>query len=72
SSGHLGANAVEAFNRLGEESATKAVPAVLLLGDQQEVWRSSARTNEYRTVLQMPVKSRQLRQSILKVLGDPR
>ena len=72
SSWHLGANAVEAFNRLGEESATKAVPAVLLLGDQQEVWRSSARTNEHRTVLQMPVKSRQLRQSILKVLGDPR
>jgi len=72
SSGHLGASAVKAFNRLGEESATKTVPAVLLLGDQQGAWRESASTGAHREVIQMPVKSRQLRQSILNVLGDPR
>ena len=72
SSGHLGANALKAFNRLGEESATKTVPAVLLLGDQQGAWREKVSPGDHREVIQMPVKSRQLRQAILKVLGDPR
>ena len=35
SSGHLGRAALEAFNRLGQESRLKHLPAVLLLGEQQ-------------------------------------
>jgi serine/threonine-protein kinase len=68
SSGHLGANALQAFNRLSQEGATKKVPAVLLLGDQQSDWRKQASQDHHRGVLQMPVKSRELRSAILKVL----
>jgi serine/threonine-protein kinase len=68
SSGHLGADALRAFNRLNEEGATKQVPAVLLLGDQQSDWREQAAAGRHRDVLQMPVKSRELRSAILKVL----
>ena len=73
SSGHIGTNALEAFNKLGEEAATKQVPAVLLLGDQQAKWLKQAHVNRHRGVLQMPVKSRDLRSAILKVLkgGQP-
>lgn len=68
SSGHLGNNALQAFNRLSQEGATKRVPAVLLLGDQQSEWKKQASADQRRGVLQMPVKSRELRSAILKVL----
>ena len=68
SSGHIGANALQAFNRLSQEGATKQVPAVLLLGDQQADWRKQASADRHRGVLQMPVKSRDLRSAILQVL----
>lgn len=68
SSGHLGAGALQAFNRLSQEGATKQVPAVLLLGDQQSEWKQQASADRHRGVLQMPVKSRDLRTAILKVL----
>lgn len=71
SSGHIGASALDAFNRMGQEGATKRVPAVLLLGDQQTDWLKKAQLDRHRGVLQMPVKSRDLRTAILKVLkGD--
>lgn len=66
SSGHLGKGAVEAFNRLGKEGATKSVPAVLLLGDKQSSWREQLDPADHHCVLQMPVKSRDLRAAILK------
>ncbi len=68
SSGHIGSSAVEAFNRFGEESSTKSTPVVLLLGDQQAAWQKNAKPDEHRIVLQMPVKSKELRQAILKIL----
>lgn len=72
SSGHIGACALEAFNQMGQEAATKQVPAVLLLGDQQTEWLKQAQVNRHRGVLQMPVKSRDLRSAILKVLKRSR
>lgn len=68
SSGHLGEDALQAFNRLSHEGATRQVPAVLLLGDQQADWSDQASADHHRGVLQMPVKSRDLRSAILKVL----
>ena len=68
SAGNLGAAAVTMFNRLGEESATKHVPAVLLLGDQQGGWQDQGGLGPQRAVIQMPLKSRQLREAILGVL----
>jgi len=69
SAGSIGREAVATFERLREESATKNVPAVLLLGDQQGKWRDQAGVGARRAVIQMPLKSRQLREAILKVLG---
>jgi eukaryotic-like serine/threonine-protein kinase len=68
SSGHIGSSAVEAFNRFGEEPSTKSTPVVLLLGDQQGAWQKNAKPDQHRIVLQMPVKSKELRQAILKIL----
>jgi serine/threonine protein kinase len=69
STGHMGQPAVEAFSRLGIEAATKTVPAVLLLGEQHKAWAEEAADGRHRAVLQMPVKSRELRQAILTVLN---
>ncbi len=69
SSGNLGAElTLKAFARLGEEPATKNVPAVLLLGDQHEKFRKKIKTTSHQLVVQMPLKSRELRKAILKVL----
>ena len=68
STGHIGQPAIEAFSRLGIEAATKTVPVVLLLSDQHKGLAQDAEVDEHRCVLQMPVKSRELRQAILKVL----
>ena len=69
SSGHLGYPVVEAFNRLGTEPSTKTIPVILLLGENHNEWADQAETDKHRTILQMPVKSRQLRQAILNSLG---
>lgn len=68
STGHIGYPAIEAFNRLGIEAATKTVPVILLLGDQHKAWAKEVTVDKHRIILQMPVKSRELRQAILKVL----
>jgi len=69
STAHIGHAAVDAFNRLGIEAATKTVPVVLLLGDQHKAWAEDAAVGKHRAILQMPVKSRELRYAILKVLN---
>ena len=68
STGQIGAPAVEAFNRLGTEAATKSVPVVMLLGEHHGAWAKELDTDSHRIALQMPVKSRELRQAVLKVL----
>jgi len=70
STGRIGTPAVQAFNRLGEEAATKQVPVVLLLGDGHGKLREQAQSDKHRAVIQMPVKSRDLRQAILSVLNN--
>jgi serine/threonine-protein kinase len=69
SSGHIGRPALEAFNRLGKEPRLKHFPAVLLLGDQHGDWMKEAEGDPRRIVVKMPLKTRQLRQCVLTVLG---
>lgn len=69
SSGDMGRAGLDAFNRLAGETAAKTLPTVLLLGDQQGKWQSDAQTGPHRRVLAMPVKSRQLREAVLRVLA---
>lgn len=67
--GEIGAPALEAFNRLGQESRTKDLPSVLLLGDQHGGWIEKADKDKHRPVVAMPVKSKQLRQAMLSAIS---
>jgi eukaryotic-like serine/threonine-protein kinase len=69
SAGHLGRQALDAFNRLKQESRLKHLPAVLLLGDEQGAWMKEAAGDARRNVVKMPLKSRQLRECVLRVLA---
>ena len=57
----IGLPALEMFNQLGEDQATSSIPAILLLEEDQQAWKSQARTARHRIVLPMPVTLRQLR-----------
>jgi hypothetical protein len=67
--GSLGREALDAFNRLGEEKRTSHLPAVLLLAEQHAVMMKEAKGSPRRIVAKMPMKSRQLRQCILAALA---
>jgi hypothetical protein len=69
SSGKLGRPALEAFNRLGQETRLKHLPAVLLLGDSQGAWMKEATGDPRRNAVKMPLKSRELRECVLRVLA---
>lgn len=69
STGDMGRAGLDAFNRLATEAAGKSLPTILLLGAQQGSWRSDAQTAEHRRVLTMPVKSRQLRETLLRAFA---
>ncbi len=68
SSGKLGREAIDAFNRLDTEPRTKQVAAVLLLGEPHAAWEKDAVRGARRIVAKMPLKSRELRQQVLKAL----
>ncbi len=59
-----GRSALEMFNRFGQEAATRDLPAVLLLGQLHHNWKDEARTAEHRIVTKMPIKMRELRESL--------
>ncbi|WP_425400628.1 protein kinase domain-containing protein [Aeoliella sp.] len=68
STGDIGRPALEGFNRFGQESITRDIPAVLLVDEARKEWVDEAETGEHRTALAMPVKQRELRQAIQSVL----
>jgi len=65
----LGEAAVEAFNRLGAEEGTRAVPALLLLGENQEAWAQQAAAADHRLVMFMPLTMKQLRGALTRLLA---
>jgi serine/threonine-protein kinase len=67
----IGLPALTMFNQLGEDQATGSIPAILLLEDNQQAWKSQARTARHRIVLPMPVTMRQLR-ALLAQLAPPK
>lgn len=69
STGHIGQPALEAFNRFGQESGTREIPAVLLLDEQHGKWASDAEIGDHRVAITMPVKQKQLRQVVQQVLS---
>lgn len=68
SSSLLGERCLEAFNQFGQRAETAKIPALLLLGERQRAWKSRAETNDHRIVLSMPIKLRQLRDLLTRIV----
>jgi serine/threonine protein kinase len=69
STGHIGREALDAFNRFGSEPGTREVPAILLLDEAHTAWQSQAEVGGHRAVAVMPIKQRELRQLVRSVLS---
>jgi serine/threonine-protein kinase len=67
----LGRAALEAFNKFGAHPATKEVPAILFLDEKHGELARGAALAEHRVTLSMPLKVRELRTTLLKLLGQP-
>ena len=63
-----GRAALEVFNRFGQESATRDLPAVLLLDQNHHDWEEEAQVAEHRVVAKMPIKMRELRELLVEVV----
>jgi serine/threonine-protein kinase len=70
STSDLGELAINAFNRLGDDPATQSVPAVLLLGEQHQTLKAKAKVNKHRVVICSPIKLRELREVLARLLGE--
>jgi serine/threonine-protein kinase len=69
----LGTAAVEAFNELGRHEHTADLPAILLVDRRQSHVISQAETSASRRLLPLPLKVRDLRTALAKLLaGKPR
>jgi serine/threonine-protein kinase len=68
STGELGERSFEAFNRFADGEHTREIPAVLLLGENQGDWKSKAKLNDHRVVVSMPIKLRQVRELLARLV----
>jgi serine/threonine-protein kinase len=66
----LGGTAVAAFNRLGESETASQVPSVLLVDKRRKRLADAAQTNEHRVLLSMPLKMKELRLTLMKLLSE--
>lgn len=64
--GTNGRAALEAFNRFGQEPATRDLPAVLLLDQNHHHWAEHAKAGEHRVIAKMPIKMRELREALVE------
>jgi serine/threonine protein kinase len=65
--GNNGRAALDVFNRLGQETVTRDLPAVLLLDENHHEWSEEATSSDNRVVAKMPIKMRELRELLLDV-----
>ena len=64
----LGEAALEAFNKFGQGPHTKSVPALLLIDEQHHGWKSRVKADPRHLGVLMPVKLKQLRLLLSKLL----
>ncbi len=67
----LGKPALDAFNKFGVHPASKDVPAILFVDQKQTDLVKGAALAQHRVLLSMPLKVRELRETLLKLLGEP-
>jgi eukaryotic-like serine/threonine-protein kinase len=65
----LGQAAVDAFNQFGSHEKTKDVPAILFLAEHNRQLAERAQVAPHRVLIPMPLKVRQLRTILLKLLS---
>lgn len=68
---HLGFSALEAFNEMGTLPATKDVPALFFVDGQQQSLIKAAQVGPHRMLLSTPLKVRELRDALVKLLQQP-
>jgi serine/threonine-protein kinase len=64
----LGGAALDAFNRLGDDAHTADIPAILLVDRKQQFVIRHAKTGPKRVMIGMPLKVRDLRTTLLRLL----
>lgn len=65
---YLGAEALAAFNEFGALKETKDVPAILFVDGQQKDLIQAAQTAPHRVVLSTPLKVRELRDALIRLI----
>lgn len=64
----LSSAALDAFNKFGEDEHTSQIPALLLVDRKQQFIIRSAKVGPKRSMLAMPLKVRELRATLIKLL----
>jgi serine/threonine-protein kinase len=65
----LGESALQAFNTFASLDYTKHIPAILLIDRKQAGEVDSANLSDHRVMLMMPLKVRELRETLVKLLN---
>lgn len=68
----LGESALAAFNEFGRSEQTKEVPAILFVDNKQAALIKAAELSPHRVLLAAPLKVRELREALLKLLRPER
>jgi serine/threonine-protein kinase len=64
STSDLEEEALESFNRFGEDPLTREIPAILLLGPKHGSWAERANVADHRVTLTTPIKIKELRATL--------
>lgn len=67
--GEIGEAAVDAYNKFAAGARTKDLAAILLLGEEQQSWAGLATGGAQRATMKMPIKVRELRETLVKLLA---
>jgi serine/threonine-protein kinase len=68
----LGVDALNAFNFFATHDDSKNIPAILLVTENQTAYAKQAKLGPMRTVMSLPVKMRELRQTLVELMAAAR
>lgn len=67
--GELGESALNVFNQLDDHHVTSKLPALIIVEKNQASFASQAQLSDLHSLLRQPVKVRELRAALVKVIG---
>jgi eukaryotic-like serine/threonine-protein kinase len=68
STSDLEEEALESFNRFGEDPLTREIPAILLLGPKHASWSDRANVADHRVTLTTPIRIKELRATLDRLI----